>query len=374
MKGLKATFFLTFLFVFLFSIVSVNAAVGVSPGTYTVNYVPNLKQHFAFDFLGDSNMELEIYASGDLAQYVKLDKKRITGNGGVGVDISLPSSIETPGTHEIYIGARQVVKDGETQGFGIIGNVKGVINVVVPYPGQYVLFDLTATNANAQEPVNLTATFNNLGIEAVEAYGDIKIYNSEKYVSTVDFGSFDLASPEKKVILKTLDTTGYSSGNYLAIGSFRYGDNKVVEANTTFKLGELFLSIINYTKILERNKINRFEIQVESQWNNPISGVYANVTVQGYPINFLTPTANLDRFGTTVLTGFFDTTNIVEDTFNANVELHYDGKSSQEVVTLSFKKETDYLMIGLIAGVIFLIILVIIVTLLLRRADKKNKK
>lgn len=374
MKGLKKLLLLTSVFFVILSTFQVQAAVGVSPGTYTVNFVPNLKQHFAFDFLGDTNMELEIYASGDLSQYVKLSKKKIIGNGGVGVDIELPASIDTPGTHEIYIGARQIVKeDGSSQGFGIIGNVKGVINVVVPYPGQYVLFDLSATNANAQEPVNLTATINNLGNEQVSAGGEIKIYNSEKYVSTVDLGSFDLASPEKKVVLKVLDTTGYASGNYLAVGNLRYGDNKFVEANSTFRLGELALSIANYTKILERNKINRFEIQVQSDWNNPINGVYANVTIQGYPISFLTPTANVDRFGTTVLTGFFDTTNIMNDTFQAIVKLHYEGKSREEIVTLSFKKQTDYLMIGLIAGVVLLVILVLIVTFLLRRADKKKK-
>jgi hypothetical protein len=356
---------------FLFIIQGVHAAVGISPGIYNVDFSPNLRQHIAFEFLGDSDSDLEIYAAGELTEYVTLSKKRIHGSGSVDVELRLPESIDTPGVHTIYIGAKPIVTEG--QGFGIIGNVKGAINIIVPYPGQYVLVSLAATNANAGQQVNLTTTIDNLGKETVQAHGSIGIYHDETRITEIDLGDFDLKTPDHVQTIKHLDTSDYPAGNYFALAQLSYGDGNLATANSSFKLGELNVRVSNYTRILERKKLNRFEITVASEWNDPIENVYADVEVQGHPINFRTPAAHLDSFGSTVLTGFFDTTGVEEDNIVALITVHYADRTTQETATLSFRKQIDYLMVGLIAAVVVIVALIIFVTYVLRKVNKKRR-
>ena len=82
-----------------------------------------------------------MYVEGDLAEYVTLNKDSLVGSGGVSASLALPIRIETPGTHVIYVGARQL--PGEGGGIGIVGNIRGVIKVKVPYPGKYATVSFT---------------------------------------------------------------------------------------------------------------------------------------------------------------------------------------------------------------------------------------
>ncbi len=363
--------FIFFLLVLFSSFVS--AAVGISPGMYNVDFTPNMKQAFSFEFLGDQDMELEIYASGELAPYVELSRTRIRGRGGVVATLELPSELGTPGAHTVYIGARQITNQ-EENGFGIVGNVKGTINVVVPFPGEYATIGVVATNANAGDPVNITVNTRNFGDQAVHARSIVQIMRDEKVIKEFDLGEFDLASPEEKIFKRYLDTKHYLAGTYQAIARLYYGSDLSAEGSSAFRLGELYVDIVNYTKLFERDKINRFEIQVESRWNDPIEGVYADVALQGYPMSFLTPAAHLNGFGTTTLTGFFDTTGIQNETFNALIKVHYADRTSEEMATLSFHKSKDYTLIGLIIAGVILIALIVYVSYVLRKAQKRKRR
>lgn len=367
----KEFVFLVFL-LFVFSFASLcSASIGVSPASYSIDFKPGLKSEMYFDFRQDRDINLEVYAEGDLAQYVSFSKKKIEGSGRVDVSLRLPKEIEIPGPHTIYIGARQVIPEGN--GFGISGNIRGIIRVVVPYPGQYATIAVNAKDANAGENIDISADIRNLGSESVKAEAKVSIYRADKYITELDFGSFDLSSPDQRTISREINTKDYAPGNYNAFGKLLYGDGLVAESNDSFRLGELFVSIVNYSNELERDKLNRFEINVQSQWNDPIEGVYANVTVPGYPISFLTPSANIQGFGTTTLTGFFDTTGIVGDSFDAVIRVNYAGKTTENLVNIKFKKERDYLMIALIAGAVIILGLVIFLTYIIRRVEKRRK-
>ena len=364
--------FLIFFAVFAFFIPVASAAIMVSPGSYSVDFVPGLQATYHFDFFVDDNALLQVYSGGDLAKYVKLSTTSIRGRGGVDVSLSLPKSIDPPGTHSIIIGARQSPEPG-TQGFGLLGNIIGQIQVVIPYPGQYLSFDFAAKNANAGEPITFSGSLNNLGEEDVPASVTVDVYLNDTKVREVNVGDFRINSSDKMTFSQNMETTGLVSGNYFAIASLIYGDNHLVQKNASFRLGELKVNLANYTSVFERNKINKIELQVESRWNDDIPAVYANVSLVGYPIHFVTPTIALGGFGTDTLTGFFDTTGL-NDSFDADISLNYAGKSDTQRVHLSMQNQTNYLSIILIGAIVIVIAAIVIVTFFLRKRKKGKRR
>jgi hypothetical protein len=353
---------------------SVDAIVGVSPGRYELDFEPKLKRDFSFRFLFDSGVESEVYAEGDLAEYVKLSTNSLTGGGGVIASLDLPYNIDVPGNHGILIGARQKVNPG--QGFGLVGNVKGIIVVKVPYPGKYADAVLEANNANPGEPINFRVIVHNLGKEDIAASVLIDIYDSSNNsLEKLSLGNSFIENTKSHDFIIQLNTSNYKSGDYRAIAVVDYGAEQI-RLEKTFKIGKLFIGIFNYTQDFERGKINRMEIETMSFWNHQIQGLHASVVILNYSISLLTPSTTIEPWSRTVLTGFFDTSEIKEDRFKANMSLYYDGYVTSEIVDLRFKEEkkdyTVYVIIGAIVSII--IILIVIVLILLRRTGKNAKR
>ena len=366
----------------LYLIISVNvlhlasaAMAGVSPGIYAVNFEPNLKTIAAFNFMSDGDSVFEVYVEGDLAKYVKLDPEELVGGGTVAVILDLPSKIDVPGNHVLHIGARQA--PGGEGGIGISANPQGTIIVIVPYPGKYATVSLSANNANVGEPVKFNAIATSLGKEDINAYAilDIISMKEKKQVDRIDFGSRFIPSTKSEQFYRELETKNYKAGNYNATIIVTYGGEKPAKESVIFKLGELFVDILSYSNDFERGKINRFNIEAESFWNDPIENLYANVTILDYNITFLTPSIDIAPWSKAFLTGYFDTTPIQEKKFKAKITLSYQDKTTEKVVDLRFKSKISILTYAIIGGIVFVaILLAIAIILLIRRKNAKEKK
>lgn len=363
-------------FLFFFFLNQVSAVIGVSPALYEVEFKPGLKQVFPFRFINDPDMVLQVYTEGDLAQYVELSTVQITGAGGVNALLELPDKIETPGTHYLFIGGRQVGLVNSPGGLAIVGDARGVIMVKVPYEGKYATLDFGATSANAGHPIDLVLTIKNLGLEELLTGASVTIYSGENQpLQTVIFDVQKLVPNEVKVLTHTLDTSNYTAGRYRAVAEITYED-KTVNKEGFFRLGELYVNISNYTSVVARNKINQFDIIAESYWNDPIDQIYANVSIPAYNIRFTTPSSSITGFGKTTLSGFFDTTTVSEDTFQATIQLNYGSKTTVKDVTISFEKELNYLLVGLAIGAVLIAIIALYLFIRARRLSNasENKK
>ncbi len=363
---MKKIIFCLFLFVLFFNFVSA----GVSPASYTIDFKPDLKQDFLFTFRFNKGAEAEIYASGYLAEYVRLDKKKIKGTEEVMAYLSLPSDIEIPGEHKIRVGAREIIENPD--GFALASDVGGVIKIKVPYPGKYIELGVGADDANVGEDVFFSINAENKGKESVIVKPVVSIFDLQNnFIEEIILEEVVLQPTQRITIRDVLSTEGYGAGNYLMNVSAPYGGESVAYAHTIFRLGELFVDIINHTRVLERDKINRFEIRVESFWNNEIENMYATMSVIDYSTGFTTPTIDiLKPWEQNILTGFLDTSMIEEDEFRAEITLHYENETTEKVVDLRFKEEFDYMFWGIIGLMIIILVLVVIIFLLLRRRKK----
>jgi len=253
---------------------------GVSPGSYEVDFEPGLSQNFTFDFIFDEGVNAEVYVSGGLSEYVSLDKDSIVGGERVVATLNLPSNVNKSGLNEIRVGARQIL-EGEG-GVGIVADVGGLIRLEVPYPGKYVELELVVPNANAGDLVDLSLKAYNRGEETVDVALLIQIfmdedvpYATDLMVEEIKFDSVTIKPSEMEVFSTSLNTLDYSPGDYVATALGDYGEENLARGDNFFRLGELYVKILNYSKTFEEGGIERFSIEVESFWNNPINELYA---------------------------------------------------------------------------------------------------
>jgi len=359
-----------FIFVIIFCSFT-SAMIGISPGLYEVDFQPNLKQTFRFEVIGDTNMKFVVVPEGNLADYVKIEPKSLSKPGFISVTLSLPEKIDTPGQNILYINAKQQFYG--KGGISLLGNIKGIIRVKVPYPEEYATVSLSIKNTNVGQPSPFKIMVNNLGKNAISAKISLNIYNSNnKSVTSIPLGVKNIESLKSENIESQLDTSDLAPGFYRAEAVVKYGD-KFARDNQNLRLGELYINITKHSNDFIRNQINKFDVEIESLWNDPIQNVYAEVSILNYTINFKTPSANLEGFEKTTLSSHFDTTGILEDEFKAKIKIVYKDKITEKIVNLRFKKETNYY---LIIGVIVLSLMILIVFYLIfwrRRKHEKSK-
>lgn len=367
----------SFLFIILLSFFLLSkfahAAIGISPAIIELDFKPNLKQVFHFELLSDQDNSFKIHATGDLSQYVKLSTNYLNGPGGVNVLLELPDEIDIPGVHNLYIGGRQLVDKQE--GFSIVGDINAVIRIKVPYPERYATTTLNAGSVKAGEPVNFEGKIENLGEKFIFTSPYIEVYNSlNKTISVISIQTLFIEPANSGKFSASLNTTKEQAGFYTAKAVVNYGGKNPATSEAQFRLGKLYIDVANHSNNFLRNQINRFNIDIESFWNDPVENVFAEVKILDSDISFLTPSVSLQGFEKKTLNGFFDTNSIKEDVqdFKAKIIVHYEGKTTEKIVDLHFKREVNYLLYGLIAGIIAFIILLILITLWYRKLKKRK--
>jgi len=320
----------------------VSAISGVSPGSYEVDFVNSINEGYSFNFIFDEGVRSEIYVSGPMSEYITLDKETIVGSETVVARLNVGiEALETPGLNKIKIGARQI--SGEGGGVGISSDVRGIIKVEVPYPGKYIDLEVVAPDANAGDRVELILRAFNRGNESVVLKPQIQIFKNDEKVGGIVFDIDQIFPYDTHEYVGTLDTSGYLPGDYIATGLGEYNKGAVARVDNPFRLGEFKVLIGEYTKSFDGASIFEFNIEVTSNWNGIIDGLYAEVNINGYPdSSFLTSTTFIGAWKTIKLVGFFDTNEIRKDSVSGEIILHYGGEISRQNIDLEIVRERDY--------------------------------
>ncbi len=369
MNKKRGKFFLRIFFIFtvMILLVEVSSALGITPGKIEFNFRSDLEQTIGYSVFGaDSETEFELYIEGDLAEYAKLDKETLIGGGGFSVILKLPGYIEKPGKHRILVGAREKI-DKETIGtaIGTSIDIRGVIDIHVPYPGKYLELALSSHNVNIGEPVEFELFIASKGIEGVNITPKIEIASEEKIIETLYFTNRFLESQEEIKLKKTLDTTNYNAGNYNATVIVDYG--RIAKAESKFRIGDLVINIVNYTRQITIGGLQKFNIEIESGWNDEIDGAYAEVFILNATtdlLSFKTSSTSLTPWEKKNITGFFDTTDFTKGFYDANITIKYYGKEigkiSSKLVKIEFIENPRRLLTWFIIGGIILLLGVVV--------------
>jgi len=364
-----------FIIVGIFLCSGVFAISGVSPGSYSVDFEPGVVRDFEFRFFFDEGVESEIYVEGDLSEYVSLGKSSISGTESVRASLDSPMSIGTPGTNIIVVGAREVVE--AAAGVGISADIKGQIKIEVPYPGRYVELSLDAPSVNAGEIVNFNLKARNRGSELLTISPMIQVFerelaNGTDIVKTIRVVGKDVAPAEFAEFSIPMDSAGLSPGRYISTALFEYSPGEFARDDAYFGLGEKRLGLVNYSREFERGDIAKFEIEVESFWNDQMREVFVEVNIVDSDVFFVTPSVVVDPWGRSELVGFLETVDLPSGTARAEIVLNYDNETLAELVDILIIGDSFCWVYWAVGAVVLVLILVSIWFFV--RGWKKRKK
>lgn len=337
--------FLSLFIFFIFFICNyVSAVSGVIPASYSVDFEPGYVGEFAFDFILDSGVNVDLVLEGGLAEYVRLDNERISGREKVVALLHLPYAVDSYGNNYIKI---------------IAGSVMGVIKVYVPYPREYLDLDFDAPNVNKGENVRMNLKVFNPGEEAVSITPLVEIYSEGEIIKTLNGGSAKIVSGGSQLFEFSLNTINYSAGDYSAVAVVEFDGNMVREENS-FRVGNFSVEVINYSFEFPENEVSSFEIDVASLWDSDLYDVYVEINVPGFEgANFVTSASGLKAWQTKKFSGFLDTTFISGYDFVAEIVVRYDGGTYSELVDLKIRPGIDRVFWGCVVCFVLVIGLLI---------------
>jgi len=319
-----------FLFVFFCLLIIVPAvySISISPSSIQIQFEPYYKNTYKFT-VGDADY-IEVYKKGDLSEYVTINKTLFRGAGEFTVTIALPEKIENPGKNRIFIGAIEAPDGGGT--VAAIAAIQTPIDIYVPYPGKYIESSFDAPDVNVDETVNFNLNVNNLGTDDISTvYAVVDVFGSSgSKIASLSSEKIKIPSKSSMNFKMPFDTKGLKAGQYSAKATVFYdGDKKVHEKN--FRIGDLVVAINSYTKTIFNGTINKFEIEVESGWNNKIENVYAVIDVKRRDGSLVisglkTPTINLDPWEKKSFGIYIDTKGIYSGEYIIVITLNYRDK------------------------------------------------
>ncbi|MCK4996830.1 hypothetical protein KAS08_00870 [Candidatus Pacearchaeota archaeon] len=368
-------------FILLLSLIVISnvtaGSVGISPAYATEHFEANLEKTFTFRTFNSEKTEgIKIELEGDLSKYANLSTDYIQGTGIFTVTLKLPEKINKPGTHTLYVKVSESKNDSSSK-IGGIAAIRAPIRILVPYPGKYTESTFKINNINEGEDSRYELDIQNLGTDDVTVDTLVEIFKvneNGKKVLTKKLDDMPLKSKNALKIVEDLDTNNFESGIYFAKATVSYG--KIEILNTTFRIGEFTVDIIDYDYLFEKNKINKFNIEIENKWNTKIESIYADVTItdDGKVVStFKTISIDTNPWEIKNMTGFFDTGKLESKRYLANINLFYGDSNTHKLAAIYVQdppKERNYLQYALIGVAILSLIMIIGFAILIIKIKK----
>ena len=309
-------------------------AIGIMyPKFGTITYQPNYEQEIPF-VIRNFNYDVEVSKSGDFAQYATISPvfNLPDGTKQFNVKIQFPDHLNVePGLHTISIKAAEV---GKTAGMiGALTSAQKDIIIEVYSKEKDIEASFNAPNANQNEAMTFTIDVRSWSYQDIDfVYGEITIYDSAgKSVATLETQKEHLKSGEQKTLLAKFYTAPLKPGTYQAEASIFF-DGKTKLLKDDFKIGTLIIQINDYTKEFTSGQIAEFKIEIESIWNAPIKGIYAELYLDGEKV-LRTPSIDLEPWQKGVLATYWNVS-LLPGTYDTTIKLYYEDVTAQKEINI----------------------------------------
>ncbi len=211
------------------------------------------------------------------------------------------------------------------------GKTCASINFLVLAKGIKPLISLTVKDINPGDSLIVNVQISNEGdtpIEKCSGSVDIKNYDSS-LTRKGTFSTTNVDSGEKETIQAIIESDGLLPGDYELFATIDC-DGIIKTPTTNFTIGELTVKILNYTKELTSESIEKFIIIVESSWNDPLD-IFAHINLmQGEnKVSVKTTTEKLKPWATQELTAYVDTKGLAIGIADLTIQANYQGQSTK---------------------------------------------
>jgi len=342
-------------------------AVSIQGGRPSITYEVGAQKQHSFIIGGAAKIRATLEGSlPNLTKYVTMIDPDPDG-GPRTITIKLDMSEPVPaGRYQVVLRAVELVEQEGT--ITARTGVKGVIDILVLYPGKYLEWSTSAENLNVNETSNIFITATSLGTETInKIQGKINVYDHQNNtISTIYTDTKTLESDTSQKLTANFDSSGLEKGNYYYDATLYWDNNVSGPKQGSFRIGSLEVFIKDYTKTFFIEAISPFSVVVESDWSGVINGVYAKIQTPNEEL--VTPTISLANFKQGTMKTFWDTRGLGEGVFDGKITVYYQGNQKTEDVKLYVnmtepKKSSDSE--GFLAGMSTTTLILIIVILLL---------
>lgn len=357
-------------------------AIGITPARITIYYEPNSVETIEFAIFNSEGYayDANVQIGGPLKEIINFPAQNITLEPGASYPFSftttMPSEMEMPGDYINQIVAVELPPPQVEDSGTLISSLTAIIGqlvIRVPYEGYYLSGRISATSVSVGKNAEFKIFLENLGDKEINnIVGTIQIYDSDnKIVKTIRFND-SLGLNQIKESSLYWNTAGALAGEYRAELTLEYV-GKTFETDTTFKLGDIIIEIVNFQKEIIAGKINKYSAELSSGWNNPINEAFIKLLVQygGETYVYKSEDFDLEPWEKKEVVMYVDATHMVEGKYPAEFSVYYDVYSNSEKFDIIVKKFIDYF---IIAGysILGLIIIGLIVYIIMMKRSKKN--
>jgi len=309
-------------------------AVNVWFQTRDVTFVPNQELSLAYvaENKNDEAMGISISVIGDLAEHISVSPSEFRlgphETKEFDVVIRFPEKIEKPGVHEQLIRVKEN-RDAQQGTIVVFGQVNQPLRIHVPYSGKYLDAYLSTEGAKQGEDVTFKVSMSNLGDQPINRIsGTVYAYNgaNDSIGKTEISEVYNLEPNGNKDTEAILNAKELSPGRYWAYAELNYDGLSAHTPAIEFRIGELKVDLGEYSKSGFTGKINPFFVEVESNWNEQIRDVIAEVTLKNGTskmAQFRTLSESLGRWERKNLTGYIDLSSVPTGNYTLELILRY---------------------------------------------------
>jgi hypothetical protein len=325
-----------------------------------------------FEVLG----ELYIQSLEVPLEYIDFETRNVTFAPGetktFSFNLSVPTQFGEPGDHEFDFIARELRPTNHTELITIRTAVGGIFLIRVPYEGYFLKASLSSESVTAGEKVPFKLVLENLGTYPInEIDGNLEIYDDNmNKVDEIPF-TYSLKTKSYETLEMEWDSSGQPYGNYHAKAVLKF-NNKVEEAETDFKLGEVHISIVDYDGSIVSGDINKYKLKIRSDWGASIMGAVATLEINSdFPVTSRSENFDLSPWEEKEIIIYVDAEGIDKGEYPAELRISYEGLVTEENFNLNVSG-FDYMLI--VIGIsIFVVVFGVGYFILLRRHKKKEK-
>jgi len=359
-------------------------ALGISPAGLGIQYEPGVNKTYAYYVRGEGGqMKVRIWSRGLLSDMMKPSEDIVILQPGevhwFNVVVSMPENIDRFGVFVNEVVATQVVEQTGAEGIGAYSEVSGLVWIAIPYPYKFIEVKITAPNVALSKPVPFSVGLTSRGKENTTASGIIIVNDSEgKTATTLYIPQTFVETLKTETVNVVWNALGAAPGKYFAKAIVEYGGDGPGIGDTEFKIGDVLIKIenISYNTKIRPDDIVRFDLDLESYWNEKIDDIYMTLEATGKEGkgagSSKSESSYINSWERKKITIYWDTKGLDEGEYQVTFKVNYRGKVTEKSINVELRNpsEIPYMLI-LVAAIIAA---AVIIALLYMRKRKKASR
>ena len=329
---IKFLFFVLMFLVFVSGIEAYN----LTPGKTTIDFESGVERTVTLKVLNDGGKELnlDVYAEGELKEAIVLSEQSLHFLNG---ELEKEFSYVVKMPEELSEGKHQAIIVFEDEFVG----VESELTIDVPYLENLLEINIAAYDLEENSLASFYVSLINRGKDILEeGRANIEIYDFEnKKVAGFDLGPINLY-PDKKAQLKSEWMVAVQKGEYTAKLKFKAGDyEKVVEQKFEIITPPLSIESVSVDYVNENlvkltfSVLNKLEEDLPSvSMGIELLDSFGKVITQSKSLS-----GEINQLSTNKLIVYFNTEDLKDGTYDANVLIIRGENTKREAVRLEVK-------------------------------------